>query len=448
MADSTNASTDINVHPAEVLKTIRKFMLVDGFPIVVDLENSHGCRLKDKDDGREYLDFYQFFASMPLGFNHPKLLDGDFKRKLLAAAINKPSNSDIYAQQMANFVEAMGRYAIPDKLTNMFLIEGGALAVENALKAAFDWKVQMNFAKGHKDVVGSKVIHFREAFHGRSGYTMSLTNTDPTKVKWFPKFEWPRITTPKITFPLKDHLDDVVALEEKAKQEIKAAIQEHGDDVAALIIEPIQGEGGDNHFRPEFFQFLREITEDNDIIFILDEIQTGVGPTGKFWAYQHTGITPDIISFGKKMQVCGILASDKINQVDGVFKVPSRINSTWGGNLTDMVRATRYLQVIEEDGLVENARSVGDYLLGRFNELGEKYDGFVTNARGKGLMCAFDLPDRDARGDFLIKAKEKGMLALGCGERTVRLRPPLTMTKDEVDEGVDIADRALKAIKG
>jgi L-lysine 6-transaminase len=448
MAESTNSLTDINVQPAEVLDTIKKFMLVDGFPIVVDLENSRGCRLRDKADGKEYLDFFQFFASMPLGFNHPKLFEGGFKEKLLAAAINKPSNSDFYAQQMANFVEAMGRYAIPDQLSNMFLIEGGALAVENALKTAFDWKVQKNFAKGHKDVVGSKVIHFREAFHGRSGYTMSLTNTDPAKVKWFPKFDWPRITTPKITFPLEDHLNDVVALEEKAKQEIKAVIQANGDDIAALIIEPIQGEGGDNHFRPEFFQFLREVTAENEIIFILDEIQTGVGVTGKFWAYQHTDITPDIISFGKKLQVCGILASERINQVDSVFKVPSRINSTWGGNLTDMVRATRYLQIIAEDNLVENARVVGDYLLGRFRELGQKYDGFVTNARGKGLMCAFDLPDGDTRGQFLSNAKQFGMIALGCGKRTVRLRPPLNLTREEVDEGVDIADRSLKAIRG
>jgi L-lysine 6-transaminase len=448
MADQSNASKDINVQPADVLDTIKKYMLVDGFPIVVDLENSRGCRLKDKADGKEYLDFFQFFASMPLGFNHPKLFEGGFEEKLLAAAINKPSNSDFYAQQMANFVEAMGRYAIPDQLSNMFLIEGGALAVENALKTAFDWKVQKNFAKGHKDVVGLKVIHFREAFHGRSGYTMSLTNTDPAKVKWFPKFDWPRITTPKITFPLEDHLDDVVALEEKAKQEIKAVIQEHGDDIAALIIEPIQGEGGDNHFRPEFFQFLREVTAENEIIFILDEIQTGVGLTGKFWAYQHTDVTPDIISFGKKLQVCGILASERINEVDSVFKVPSRINSTWGGNLTDMVRATRYLQIIEEDNLVENARVVGDYLLGRFRDLGKKYEGFVTNARGKGLMCAFDLPDGDTRGQFLNNAKQLGMIALGCGERTVRLRPPLNMATEDVDEGVDIADRSLKAVRG
>ena len=448
MANSTNTTTSINVPPGEVLDTCRKHLLVDGFPIVVDLENSRGARLKDKADGREYLDLFMFFASMPIGFNHPKMLENGYDKKLLNAAINKPSNADFYAQQMANFVEAMSRYAIPKELPNMFLIEGGALAVENALKAAFDWKVRKNLEKGLKGEVGSKVIHFREAFHGRSGYTMSLTNTDPAKIYYYPKFDWPRVTNPKITFPLEDNLDAVIALEDLAKKEINAAIAEHGDDIASLIVEPIQGEGGDNHFRPEFMKFLREITEENHIIFILDEVQTGAGITGKFWAYQHTDIVPDIIAFGKKTQVCGILASEKINEVDSVFKVPSRINSTWGGNLTDMVRATRYLEIIAEDNLVENASVVGEYLTTKLEQLRDDYDGFVTQARGQGLFAAFDLPDGDVRGKLLDKAKENGMLIVGCGERTVRFRPPLNLTTEEVDEGIDIIRKSIGQIKG
>ncbi len=443
MAETTGARNDIRVHPKHVLDTIRKHMLVDGFPIVVDLENSRGARLKDAADGREYLDFFQFFASMPLGFNHPHLVDPEFRDRLATVAVNKPSNSDFYAEQMAEFVEAMDRWAIPAALPNLFLISGGALAVENALKAAFDWKVRRNFAKGAKKETGHKVIHFREAFHGRTGYTMSLTNTDPTKTDYYPKFDWPRVTSPKIVFPLEDHLDQVIASEEKAKTEIKNAIAEHGDDIAALIIEPIQGEGGDNHFRVEFLRFLRDVTEENDIIFICDEVQTGVGFTGTFWAYEYAGIIPDIIAFGKKMQVCGILASEKINEVDSVFKVPSRINSTWGGNLTDMYRAARYLQVIDEENLIENARAVGDYLVSQLHGLRERHPALVSNARGRGLMAAFDLPDGDRRGTFLGKAKENGLLIVGCGERTVRFRPPLNLTRAELDEGIDIIDRSL-----
>ena len=445
MADTTASS--VKVAPDHVLDTIGKHMLVDGFPIVVDLEKSGGSRLVDERDGRSYLDFFQFFASAALGFNHPRLLEDDFLKTLAKTAVNKPSNSDFYTTVMAEFVETADRCAIPKELPRMFLISGGALAVENALKAAFDWKVRKNKAKGVGGEVGQQVIHFREAFHGRTGYTMSLTNTDPTKTDYYPKFNWPRVSNPKIRTPLADHLDDVIAAEKKSQEEIKQAIHTHGDDIAALLIEPIQGEGGDNHFRPEFLRFLREVTEENDIILVLDEVQTGLGLTGKYWAYEHAGITPDVIAFGKKMQVCGIMASEKFNEVDSVFKVPSRINSTWGGCLTDMLRATRYMQVIEDDNLVENARVTGEYLLGRLDEMRDRYPDVVSNTRGSGLMCAFDLPSGEMRDNLSGKCKDNGMLVVGCGPNSLRFRPALIITKDEVDEAMDIIDRSIKALR-
>ena len=439
----TAGAGEIHVEPKAVLDTIGRHMLVDGFPIVVDLEKSQGVRLCDKADGRTYIDFFQFFASLPIGINHPKILDPAFREHIGHVALNKPSNSDFYSQQMAEFVEAMDRYAIPETLPHMFLIEGGAMAIENALKASFDWKVQKNFQRGATKETGTQVIHFKEAFHGRSGYTMSLTNTDPVKTKWYPKFNWPRITNPKVTFPLEQNLDAVIEAEETAKREIKEAIRTHGNDIAALIIESIQGEGGDNHFRPEFFRFLREITAENEIIFISDEVQSGVGYTGKFWAVEHNGILPDMIVFGKKLQVCGMLASRVIDDVDNVFKVPSRINSTWGGNLTDMVRATKYLQIMDEDNLIENAATVGEYLQSKIHALRDKYAGKVTNSRGKGLMCAFDLPSPEVRSKFLSKVKENGVLIVGCGVRSVRFRPPLNLTRADVDEGLAIIDKTL-----
>ena len=193
------------------------------------------------------------------------------------------SNSDFYTTEMAEFVETFSKYALPEHLPYMFMISGGALGVENALKAAFDWKIRKNFAKGIKEEKGTQVIHFKEAFHGRTGYTLSLTNTaDPKKTKFFPKFNWPRITNPKITFPLDEqNLEQVMALEQQALKEIKAAIYEHGDDVACIITEPIQAEGGDNHFRKEFFQKLRTVADEIDILLIFDEVQTGIGLTGK-----------------------------------------------------------------------------------------------------------------------------------------------------------------------
>ena len=346
-----NLTLNVNpsIKPENVHEVLSKLMLVDGFSIVLDIENSKGATLVDEITGEKYLDFFTFFASSPLGMNHPYLHSEEVKEILSKVVVNKPSNSDIYTTYMADFVDSFARIAKPDYMKYLFFVSGGALAVENGLKVAFDWKVRKNFLKGYKEEKGHKVIHFKEAFHGRSGYTMSLTNTEPNKVKYYPKFDWPRITNPKIKFPLENHLDEVIQLEEKALAEINLAIKKNLDDIAVIIIEPIQAEGGDNFFRKEFFDKLRKIADENEILLMFDEVQTGFGLTGKFWASDYYA-KPDIIAFGKKAQVCGIMVSDRIDDIDdNVFKVSSRINSTWGADLTDMVRSKFILDVIKNE---------------------------------------------------------------------------------------------------
>jgi L-lysine 6-transaminase len=432
-----------------VLTILSKHMLVDGFDIIVDLGKSQGSYLVDARDGRKYLDFFTFFATLPIGLNHPGLLTPDFKEKLLRAALNKPSNSDFYTIEMAEFVDTFARIAMPESLPHLFLISGGALAVENALKTAFDWKVRLNFEKGYSQERGSQVIHFQQAFHGRSGYTLSLTNTaDPRKTKYFPKFNWPRVINPKITFPLnEENIKKVQQAEQMSLQQIKRAIQDNLDDIAAIIIEPIQGEGGDNHFRPEFFHELRTIADENDIVLIFDEVQSGMGVTGKMWAYQHHGIEPDIVAFGKKAQVCGIMAGKKIDLVENnVFVESSRINSTWGANLVDMVRCQRYLEIIEEENLVENAAKVGGYFQDQLHEIQQKYPALISSVRGRGLFIAFDLPAEYLRDQFMREARKNNMLVLKCGERSIRFRPPLNITTAIVDEAIGLIDLTLSLL--
>ncbi len=330
----------------------------------------------------------------------------------------------------------------------MFFIEGGAPAVENALKTAFDWKVRKNIKNG-KGEKGYKVIYFEEAFHGRTGYAISLTSTfDKRKTMYFPRFDWPKVINPKITFPLnEENLRKTIEKEEKAIEQIEDVIEKNPDDIAALIIEPIQGEGGDNHFRGEFLRKLREICNKYDIMYIVDEIQTGMGLTGKLWCHQHFDFKPDILCFGKKTQVCGIMVGEKVDEVeDNVFKVSSRINSTFGGNLVDMVRCKKYLEVIEEEHLVENARKQGEVLLKGLEELQERYPDKVSNARGRGLMCAFDLPSTKLRDEAKKKIYENGVLILGCGERSIRFRPPLTIEREEIEEGLSIIEDVLKRL--
>jgi L-lysine 6-transaminase len=422
-------------------------MLVDGFDCVVDLKKSTGSKIWDSRRNKWFLDFFTFFASSPIGLNHPKLLTKEFLEKLAYVSVNKPTNSDVYTVEMAEFVETFSRIAIPDYFKYLFLIEGGALAVENGLKTAFDWKVKKNFKKGYTSERGHQIIHFKQAFHGRSGYTLSLTNTLPVKTNYYPKFNWPRIINPAIKFPLnEENLQKVQELEKEAIKQIKGAIVNNPDDIACIIIEPIQGEGGDNHFRKEFFHELRTICDESEILLMFDEVQTGIGLTGKIWAHQHF-IKPDIISFGKKTQVCGILVSNRINDVeDNVFHVPSRINSTWGGNLVDMVRFTKYLEIIEEENLVENAKVVGEYLLDKLKTLQAEFPEIISNTRGRGLMCAMDFPTKEDRDLFRQKCYENGLILLGCGEKTVRVRPALNLTKAEVDEGTTLLRKAIEEV--
>ncbi|MFC2103030.1 L-lysine 6-transaminase [Bacteroidota bacterium] len=422
---------------------IGKNMLADGFDLVLDLNKSYRNKMVDENTGETYIDLFTFFASSPLGMNHPILNSGEVREKLGAAAVNKPSNSDIYTREMADFVDTFSRIAKPDYMKHLFFVSGGALAVENGLKVAFDWKVQKNFEKGYNQEKGFKVIHFKEAFHGRSGYTLSLTNTDPAKVKYFPKFEWPRITNPKISFPLEDNLENIIESEKKAITEINNAIKNYPDDVALIIIEPVQGEGGDNFFRKEFFEEIRKIADENDILLMFDEIQTGFGLTGKFWAHEHY-VKPDILSFGKKAQVCGIMASERIDEVkNNCFTVSSRINSTWGGNLIDMIRSKYILDIIEEEKLVANANERGKYLFNRLIEIQNQNSQFISNARGLGLMCSFDLPDSKLRDEFRSLCYENKLIILGCGEKSIRFRPPLNITNDELEEGLKVIKKVI-----
>lgn len=426
---------------------LHKYLQKASFDIVLDLEKSTPSHIFDKKHNRYFLDLFTFFATMPLGMNPPEIFDEEFVTKLKRAALNKPSNTDFFTEELYEFIKTFERVALPDWGKYLFFIEGGALAVENALKIAFDWKVRKNFQKGYREEKGHQVIHFQEAFHGRSGYTLSLTNTDPNKVQYFPKFDWPRILNPKLKFPLTDDvLEEVIQKEKLAIEQIKNAITKNKDDIACLIIEPIQGEGGDNHFRKEFFQKLREICDENEILLIYDEVQTGIGLTGKMWAYEHF-VQPDIIAFGKKLQVGGVICSNRIDDVEeNVFRKGGRINSTWGGNLTDMVRATKYLEIIEKNNLIENAKRMGDYLLNSIQNLQNDFNDLISNARGKGLMCAIDVKDKSTRDSLRKKLFENGLIILGCGEKSIRFRPRLSITKDNIDEAIEIFRKSLKEI--
>ena len=429
----------------KVKATLGKHILADGFDFVMDYEKSHGSWIHDRLTGTEFLDMFSMFGSASVGYNHPYIVGKS--AWLGKMAVYKPTMSDVYLQEFADFVETFGRVAIPKELPYCFFVEGGALAVENALKTAFDWKTRKNWQKGSK-TEGSMAIHFKQAFHGRSGYTLSLTNTsDPRKYQYFPLFDWPRIINPKLHFPItEENLQETIKNEQLALVEIEQAILMNPDKVSCIIIEVIQAEGGDNHFRDEFFVELRKICDENDILLIFDEVQTGIGITGKMWAFQNFSVIPDVISFGKKTQVCGILASkEKLNEVENhVFAESSRINSTFGGNFIDMLRFQLVLEIIEKENLLENVQKQGAFLLKGLQNLQEKYPQLISNARGKGLMCAFDLPTGEIRKDFQEKLYEENVIILICGDCSLRFRPHLNVSQEDLQFALDKIEKIVQ----
>ncbi len=433
------------VQPQDVHDVLRRHLLVDGFELVFDTRESRGSWFVDACSGERYLDLYTFFASAALGANPPGLADDpEFLAVLAEVAANKPANSDVYTTHYAEFVQTFGRVLGDPALPHLFFVEGGALAVENALKTAFDWKSRRNEAAGRSPDLGSKVLHLTRAFHGRSGYTLSLTNTDPNKTDRFPKFNWPRIDVPAVTFPLEAHLSEVENAEARALAQARAAFEANPDDIACFLAEPIQGEGGDNHMRTEFLQAMQALCHEYDALFVLDEVQTGVGLTGMAWAYQRLGLEPDIVAFAKKTQVGGIMAGRRVDEaVENVFTLSGRINSTWGGGLVDMVRARRILEIIERDHLVDHAARVGEWFLAELQALAARHADVMTNVRGLGLMCAFDLPTRAVRDDAIRGLQQEHVLALSCGERSIRFRPALNITTPELGVGLTALNRVL-----
>lgn len=422
------------MHPK--LEQLGKRILVDGFQVIPDLERSHGSWVYDLNQDRELLDFgYNHFASSTLGYNHPGLLeDDDYRRRLEIVSRIRIALSDVYPEEYMDFVECFNRIT-PDAYGHFFFIDGGAPAVENSLKVAFDWKHRKQDRQGHH--TGNKIMHFTRAFHGRLGYTLSLTNTaDHNKTKFFPKFDWPRIPGPRMNFAR----DGSIATPGDLENTIAAIeeVLEHGnEDLAAILVEPIQGEGGDNYFPPEFFTYIRRVADENEMLLIFDEIQTGWA-TGDWWTAGRltNGVLPDILIFGKKVQVCGLAVTDRIDDEDNVFKVSSRINSTWGGTLADMVRSMQMMEIITKDHLFDNSTKAGDRIMTALRK--ETDEHLVSNIRGIAGWVAFNLPDSETRDHLYSEILAADCLALKSGTHSIRLRLNLAITSDEIDKGLEI----------
>lgn len=444
MTAQRTTATAVTPDAGDAVAALREHVTGDLVDIVVDLESSAGSRLRDLRDGTEYLDMTMFFSSAPLGHGHPALREPAFERALVRAGRVKPSNPDFATVEQARFAATFRRVAGDADLPLLFFVEGGTLAVENALKVAFDWKTKRN-ARAGVAARGSRVLHLEHAFHGRSGYTLSLTNTDPVKIRDYPMFDWPRIPSPAIPPGPAWDTPELLPEERAAVAAAEAALRRYGAEIACFVYEPIQGEGGDRHLRPEFLRAMQELCVRHDVLTIADEVQTGGGLTGQLWAYQCLGLAPDLVAFGKRMQVCGVMGGRRVLDIpDNAFREASRLGSTWGGSLVDMVRATRILEVIESEGVLEHARRMGELLLSQLGVLAGEFPDVLREARGRGLMCAVGFHEAAQRDRAVARARDiHHLLLLPCGPDSLRWRPALTVAPQDIVDAVEALRHTL-----
>lgn len=374
------------------------------------------------------------------------------------ALINRPALGNFPSHDWAHILETGILKVAPKGLDQVFTGMAGSDANETAFKAAFMWRRQrerggpdveftdeemessmLNQTPGASDL---SILSFKSAFHGRLFGTLSTTRSKPIHKLDIPAFDWPHATFPQLKYPLEEHVEENAQAEADSLAEVEHLIQNYHIPPAAVIVEPIQSEGGDNHASPAFFRGLRALTKKHGVLLIVDEVQTGVGATGKFWAHEHWDLPdpPDMVTFSKKAQTAGYYFGDHSLRPNK----PYRQFNTWMGDPARALLFRGIIQVIEDRDLVTSTARTGDYLYSKLEALAQKYPGQFNNLRGKGqgTFIAFDNPDRDG---FLKKAKKFGINIGGSGATAVRLRPMLIFEEKHADILVEALEKIVSS---
>ncbi|KAF2755512.1 4-aminobutyrate aminotransferase [Pseudovirgaria hyperparasitica] len=439
----------------EAIKRLSQVFDTRSLNMMANYKDSYGNYIADL-DGNLLLDVYAQIASIPVGYNNPALLLAATSPDMASAIINRPALGNFPQHDWAEILATGILKVAPRGLDQVFTGVSGSDANELAFKAAFMWKRQQqrgtadftpeeiessmnNKSPGSPDL---SILSFTSAFHGRLFGSLSATRSKPIHKLDIPSFNWPQAPFPQCKYPLDAHSAANMAEEARCLAETERLITEWPHPPAAIIVEPIQSEGGDNHASPHFFRGLRDLTRKHNILFIVDEVQTGVGATGRFWAHDHWALEhpPDMVTFSKKAQTAGYYYGDHALRPNK----PYRQFNTWMGDPARAILFRAIIAEIERLGLVENTAEVGRYTYAGLERLADKYPGQINDLRGKGqgTFLAFDSPRRD---EVLRKAKSVGLNLGGSGEAAVRLRPMLIFQKYHADMFLERMEMILKS---
>jgi L-lysine 6-transaminase len=415
-----------------MLDELRQYVIATPYPFVVDLEQSQGMWLATV-DGQRLFDWASYFGSKLIGHNHPGLYEPGYVKRLVTAANNKVANPDFLTPECLEYYRMLHRLApeiMRSSRLEVYAVNSGAEAVENLMKYLVAMHNAKIAAKG-RSLTGRRFLYFDKAFHGRTVFALGVTQTvDTVATKDFHGL----MSTGNVKLPFPAYDSDRSDGENEAEvrralEQVEGALRLMSDEIVGIIVEPIQGAGGQRAALPSFFQGLSEMAHRYDVYLAFDEVQTGLGATGKMWGLDHFDLPypPQAVAAGKKFGNGVVYMREPLEDI-GV------LDSTWGGSLTDMVRVVREVEILEEEGLVARAAENGERLAAGLRRLVCEHE-HVSNVRGLGLYQGVTLTSGERKAAAIHVAREEfDLLLLGAGHRSIRTRPNLSVTAEEVDD--------------